>query len=89
VVVEVGLTDTAPPAAAIVRLLPLVPVIVIAVSFLAVTVKTAELPLAIDLGLAVIVTVGTCELADASTARLLTPTAANAGTAHGRSIERM
>jgi hypothetical protein len=86
--VEVGLTDTAPPPAAIVRLLPLVPVIVIAVSFLAVTVKTAELPLATDVGLALIVTVGAGELAAAPTAWLLTPTPANAGTAHGRNIER-
>jgi hypothetical protein len=74
VVAEVGLTDTAPPPAAIVRLLPFDPVIVIPVSFVAVTVKIEELPLVIDLGLAPIVTVGTL--------------AANAGTAYGRSIER-
>ena len=84
--VEVGLTDTAPPLAAIVRLLPLVPVIVIPVAFWAVTVKTEELPLVIDVGLALIVTVGA--LTAAPTAWLLTPTPANAGTAHGRSIER-
>jgi hypothetical protein len=80
--VEVGLTDTAPPPAAIVRLLPFVPVIVIPVAFVAVTVKTEALPLVIDVGLALIVTVGAGELA--ATAWLLT----NAGTAHGRSIER-
>jgi hypothetical protein len=39
-------------------LLPSVPVIVIPVAFVAVTVKTEELPLVIDLGLALIVTVG-------------------------------
>ena len=56
---EVGLTATVPPAAAIVRLLPLVPVIVIVVLALsAVTVKTEEFPLIIEVGLAVIVTVG-------------------------------
>jgi len=76
VVVEVGLTDIAPPVAFIVRLLPLVPVIVIDVALLAVTVKTEKLPLVIVVGLPVIVTVG---------AGVLT---ANAGTAHGRSIER-
>jgi hypothetical protein len=74
VVVEVGLTATVPPAAAIVRLLPLVPVIVIPVALWAVTVKTEELPLAIDVGLALIVMVGAV--------------AAKAGTAHGSSIER-
>ena len=79
-VAEVGLTDTAPPPAAIVRLLPFVPVIVIPVAFVAVTVKTEALPLVIDVGLALMVTVG----AVAATAWLLT----NAGTAHGRSIER-
>ena len=57
-VVEVGLTDNAPPPAASVRLLPLVPVIVIPVALLAVTVKVEELPLVIDMGLALIVTVG-------------------------------
>ena len=82
-VVEVGLTDTAPPVAAIVRLLPLVPVSVIPVAFVAVTVKTEELPLVIDVGFALMVTVGAGELA--ATAWLLT----NAGIAHGRSIERM
>jgi len=82
VAVEVGLTDTAPPPAAIVRELPLVPVIVIPVAFWAITVKTEELPLVIDVGLALSVTVGAGELA--ATAWLLR----NAGTAHGRSIER-
>ena len=77
---EVGATDTVPPAAAIVRLLPFVPVIAIPVALVAITVKIVELPLVIDVGLALIVTVG----AVAATAWLLT----NAGTAHGRSIER-
>ncbi|MGB8477374.1 MAG: hypothetical protein WCE63_00855 [Acidobacteriaceae bacterium] len=86
VVVEVGLAENAPPVAAIVRLLPLVPVIVIAVAFLAVTVNVEELPLVIVVGLALIVMVG---VVAASTAWLLTPTPANARTAHGRSIERM
>jgi hypothetical protein len=85
VVAEVGLTDTAPPPAAMVRLLPLLPVIVIPVAFVAVTVKIDELPLVIDVGLALIVTVGA--VAAASTAWLLTPTPANARTTHGRSIE--
>lgn len=88
VVVEVGLTDSVPPLAAIVRLLPLVPVIVIPVAFWAVTVRTVELPLVIVVGLAVIVTVGVGELTAAPTAWPLTPTTANAGTAHGISIER-
>jgi hypothetical protein len=87
VVAEVGLTDTAPPPAAIVRLLPLLPVIAIPVAFVAVTVKIEELPLVIDVGLAPIVTVGAGELVTTTTAWLLTPTPANAGTAHGRSIE--
>jgi hypothetical protein len=89
VVVEVGLTDTVPPPDAIVRLLPLVPVIVIPVALLAVTVKIEELPLVIDVGLALIVTVGTSELTAVPTAWPLTPTPANAGTAQGMSIERM
>lgn len=82
---EVGLTDTAPPPAAIVRVLPLLPVIVIPVAFVAITAKVEELPLVIDVGLALIVTVG---VVAASTAWLLTPTPTNARTAHGRSIER-
>jgi hypothetical protein len=53
---------------------------VIPVAFVAVTVKTEALPLVIDVGLALMVTVG----AVAATAWLVT----NAGTAHGRSIER-
>lgn len=69
-----------PPPAAIVRLLPLLPVIVIPVAFVAVTVKTEELPLVMDVGVALMVTVG----AVAAAAWLLT----NAGTAHGSSIER-
>ena len=75
---EVGLTDIAPPPDAIVRLLPLVPVIVIPVAFVAVTVKTEELPLVIVVGLALIVTVGAGELTAAPTAWPLTPTPANA-----------
>ena len=47
-----------PPPAAVVRLLPLVPVIVTDVAFLAVTVSTVELPLVIVVGLPVMVTVG-------------------------------
>jgi hypothetical protein len=85
VVAEVGLTDTAPPPAAIVRLLPFVPMIVIPVAFVAITVNVEELPLVTDVGLALMVTVGALA---ASTAWLLTPTPANARTAHGRSIER-
>lgn len=76
VVVEVGLTDSDPPVARIVRLLPLVPVMEIAVAFAAVTVKTEELPLVIVMGLALIVTVGAGV------------PAANAGAAHGSRIER-
>jgi hypothetical protein len=57
--VEIGLTDTVPPVAGVVCVLPLVPVIVIVVLALsAVTVKTEEFPLIIEVGLAVIVTVG-------------------------------
>jgi hypothetical protein len=85
VVVEVGATDTAPPPAAIVRLLPFVPVIVIPVAFVAVTVKVLLLPLVIDVGLALMVTVGAVA---ASTAWLLKPIPANASIAHGRSVER-
>jgi hypothetical protein len=80
--VEVGLTDTTPPVAANVRLLPLVPSSVTCVAFFADTVTTEELPLVIDVGLALIVAVGAGELP--ATAWLLT----NAGTAHGRSNER-
>jgi len=58
VVVEVGLAVMDPPPAAVVRLLPLVPVIVTDVAFLAVTVSTVELPLVIVVGLPVMVTVG-------------------------------
>ncbi len=80
-VVEVGATDVLPPPAAIVRLLPFVPVIVSPVAFVVCMVNTDELPLVIVVGLAVIVTVG----ATAATAWLLT----NAGTANGSSSERM
>ena len=88
-VVEVGLTDNVPPVSFIVRLLPLVPVIAIAVALLAATVKVEELPLGIDVGLALIVTVGAGELAAVPTAGLLTLAPANAGTAHGMSMESM
>jgi hypothetical protein len=81
VVVEVGATDAAPPPAAIVRLLPFVPVIVIPVAFWAITVKVEEFPFVIDVGLALMVTVGAVA---ASTAWLLM----SAGTAHGRRTER-
>jgi hypothetical protein len=84
VVAEVGLTETDPPPAAIVRLLPLLPVMVIPVAFWATTVKTEELPAVIDVGLAVMVTVGAGE----PVAWPLKPTPANAGTAYGRIIER-
>ena len=57
-VVEYGATDTDPPPAAIVRLLPLVPVIVRPVALVAFTVKTVALPLVIVVGLPVIETVG-------------------------------
>lgn len=60
---EVGLTDTDPPVDPKVRLLPLLPLSVTCVAFFADTVTTEELPLAIDLGLAVIVPVGAGELA--------------------------
>jgi hypothetical protein len=83
-VVEVGLTEIDPPFDAVVRLLPLVPVIVIPVALVAVTVNTEALPLVIDVGLALIVTVGAVA---ASTAWLLIPKPTNARTAHRRSIE--
>ncbi|HEY5253587.1 MAG TPA: hypothetical protein VIJ53_02975 [Acidobacteriaceae bacterium] len=51
-----------PPEAATVRLLPLLPVMVIPVALVAVTVKTEELPFVIDVGLALMVTVGGDEL---------------------------
>ena len=85
--VEAGLTDTDPPFADMVRLLPLLPLSVTCVAFLTDTVTTEEVPLAIDLGLAVIEPVGAGELDVDSTAWPATP--ANAGTAHGRSIARM
>ena len=81
---EVGLTEIDPPLAFTVRLLPFVPVIAIPVALLAVTVKVEELPLEIDWGLALMVTVGV-----AAAAWLLIPTTANAGTAQERSIERI
>ena len=62
VVAEVGLTVMDPPEAATVRLLPLLPVMVIPVALVAVTVKTEELPFVIDVGLALMVTVGGDEL---------------------------
>ncbi|HEY5253588.1 MAG TPA: hypothetical protein VIJ53_02980 [Acidobacteriaceae bacterium] len=72
-----------PPEAAIVRLLPLLPVMLIPVALVAVTVKTEELPLTIDVGLAVIAMVGAGEPVDWP----LNPPA-NAGTAPGRNIKR-
>lgn len=83
-VAEVGLTDTEPPLAAIVRLLPLLPVMVIPVALVAVTVKTEELPLTIDVGLALMVMVGAGE----PVAWPLIPTPAKAGTAPGKNIKR-
>jgi hypothetical protein len=65
--VEVGLTDNVPPPAPNVRLLPLVPVIAIPVALVAVTVKVEELPLVMDVGLALIATVGAPELPPAPT----------------------
>ena len=59
---DVGLAVIDPPPAAVVRLLPLVPVIVTTVAFWAVTVRTVELPLVIVVGLPVIVTVGVPEV---------------------------
>lgn len=56
--VEVGLTDTTPPVAETVRLLPLVPLTVTEVAFAACTVTTDEPPGLIEVGLAVMVTVG-------------------------------
>ena len=84
VVAEVGLTETDPPPAAMVRLLPLLPVMVIPVAFWATTVRTVEVPLVIDAGLALMETVGAGE----PDAWPLKPTPANAGTAHGSRIER-
>jgi hypothetical protein len=63
VVAEVGATETAPPPAAIVRLLPLVPVIEMPVAFLPITVRVEEVPLVIDVGLALMETVGAGVLA--------------------------
>jgi hypothetical protein len=65
-------------------LLPLDPVIVIPVAFVATTVNTVELPLVIDVGLALMVTVG----AGAPPAWPVKPAPANAGTAQGMIIER-
>jgi hypothetical protein len=56
--VEVGLTDTVPPVVAKVRALPLVPLSVTFVAFVTDTVTTEEAPLVMDVGLALIVTVG-------------------------------
>lgn len=55
---EVGATDTVPPVAPNVRLLPLLPLRVTCVAFVADTVTAEEPPLAIVVGLAVIVSVG-------------------------------
>jgi hypothetical protein len=57
VVVAVGLTDCAPPLAVIVNELPSLPLTATWVAFAAVTVSVDELPVVIDAGLAVMVTV--------------------------------
>jgi hypothetical protein len=58
VVLEVGLTDTTPPVVDSVCLLPLVPSSVTEVALVACTVNTEEAPGLIDVGLAVMVTLG-------------------------------
>jgi hypothetical protein len=58
VVVTVGLTAWVPPAACRVYVLPSVPVTVTAVAFVAATVNVDELPEAIEVGLAEMLTVG-------------------------------
>lgn len=58
VVVAVGLTDCVPPVGWRVYELPSVPVIVTAVALLAVTVSVDELPEVMEVGLAVMLTVG-------------------------------
>jgi len=58
VVVLAGVTLSVPPVAAIVLLEPSDPVTVTLVAFVAVTVNVEEAPAAIDVGLAMIVTVG-------------------------------
>jgi hypothetical protein len=60
--VEVGLTVTVAPVSPSVRLLLLLPSSVTCVAFVAVTITTEEPPLAIDVGLAVTVTVAAPEL---------------------------
>jgi hypothetical protein len=60
-VVEVGATDTVPPVAPKVRLLLLFPSSVTCVALVADTVTEEELPLVIDVGLALTVTVGADE----------------------------
>jgi hypothetical protein len=57
-VVEVGLTDCVPPVAARVYELLSLPVIVTVVAFVAATVKVDEEPAGMDVGLALIETVG-------------------------------
>lgn len=57
-VAEVGLTEMVPPEADTVRLLPLLPVIAILVALVAVTVNTEDVPGVMDVGLALIATVG-------------------------------
>jgi hypothetical protein len=56
-VVAVGLTNCVPPLVCSVYELPSVPVTVTAVAFVAVTIKTDADPAAIEVGLAVMVTV--------------------------------
>jgi hypothetical protein len=58
VVVAEGLTDCVPPEAAIVYELPSLPLTVTVFALLADTVKVEELPAAIEVGLALMVTVG-------------------------------
>jgi hypothetical protein len=57
-VVAVGLTACVPPAAARVYELPSLPATVTVVAFAAVTVRVEELPAAIEVGFAEMVTVG-------------------------------
>jgi hypothetical protein len=54
----VGVTGSVPPVVAIVLLLPSDPVTVTLVAFVAVTVNVEVAPAAIDVGLAVMLTVG-------------------------------
>jgi hypothetical protein len=58
VVVAVGPTDCVPPLAGKLYVLPSVPVTVTWVAFAAITINTDDAPEAIDVGLAVMLTVG-------------------------------